>query len=71
MVQKKVIQITLTDSKKMEYIEFNNCRYIEFLAELLYIGEGLSNEYFPPAIKTCSQKQPYTINFNHGEKYYW
>lgn len=63
----KVIHLISSASQKIEYIDFEKCQYIQFLSELLYIGEGSSNEYFPPSIKTCSQKQPYKVNFENGE----
>lgn len=59
----KVIQYNSSMTKKVESINFEDCRYIFFMSELLYIGDGASNEYFPTEIVTCSHKQPYKIKF--------
>ncbi len=63
----KVIQLISSVSQQNEFIDFENCRYVLFLSELLYIGEGDSNNDFPTEIVTCNQKQPYKVKFLDGD----
>lgn len=61
-----IIQFFLPKEQTMEFIEFNQCRYILFLSELLYIGEETPVKVFPSAIETHNKKQPYKINCIDG-----